>query len=290
LKNSLKFIKKIFSGITKEFVYGGHLTALAASMVPLTIVAILSLPFDFKLIIIPYLIAQVIYTYNHYKEIKFDIESNPERMLHIQKKGKIINILLFVYSFILVLILFFTNTKTFLLVLFIVTGGILYTDHFKPITVKYFAGLKNVYTSFFWALLVFIIPLFYSLDFNISYLWFFLFVFTRALVNTSFCDVKDIKSDKERKLKTFAVVFGKRNLIFLLEIINILAFIPILFGVYNLNIPRISLYLGISVIIGLYFITHGYFLKEKNLRNLTYLLVDAESYFWPLLIIIRKLF
>src|SRR6185369_11250720 len=89
--------KKILSAIGTEFVYGGHLLSLGATGIVLTVVLILNLPVKLIILVIPYLISQVVYSYNHYKEIDEDLDSNPERSKFIQQQKKQLGWLLIGY-------------------------------------------------------------------------------------------------------------------------------------------------------------------------------------------------
>ena len=145
------FLKKNIPSLYKEFIYGGHLLSLGASGIILTIIIVLNIPFNIIVLIIPYLSSQVIYSYNHFRELYFDLDSNPERSKHIEKQKKWVSVLPLGYISLLITSLLFTNLSTFLFISFIVSAGILYTDYFKKMPVKYVIGFKNVYTSLFWA-------------------------------------------------------------------------------------------------------------------------------------------
>lgn len=285
VKNNMMKIPHL---IGKEFIYGGHLLSLGASGIIWTISMFFGLPFSIVLLSIPYLISQVVYTYNHFREIDFDAESNPERVSHMERQKNWIGILLGGYVVALVGVLLTTNIETITLSIFIVLGGILYTDIFKELAAKYIVGFKNFYTSSFGAVAILLVPFFYRTEVTAFFLYTILFVFLRLIVNAAFFDIKDIESDKQRQLKTFAVLLGKKKTILLLQIVNLLSLVPLVLSVYSSGYPKVYLILGLLVLYGFYYLTHALFLEGKRLRTLSYMIVDAEYVFWPILIIIAR--
>lgn len=235
------------------------------------------------------MISQIVYTYNHFREIKFDLDSNPERADYLEKQKGWIGIVLLGYVIALIILALFTNIKTFILSFTIVVSGILYTDYFKSLIQKYVTGAKTLYVSFFWAILVYFIPFFYNIRDILPYTYICMFVFLRFIVSTAFFDIKDIVDDKKRGLKTLAVLLGKKKTIYLLQILNILSFVPLIVGVYFDKLPILSLFLGISIPYGLFYLTYSLFLSRKSLRTLSYIVVDAEYIFWLIFILLGKI-
>lgn len=287
-----KLIKR-FQNIVRifltEFVYGGHLLSIGGIGIILTIILIYNLPINIAAIIIPYLSSQIVYTYNHFREVDLDMDSNPERANHIRHQRNRIKYLLVFYSLLLLFTLFNTNVPTTLFVLGIVLGGILYTEYFKGLTAGLIAGFKNFYTSFFWASIVFLIPTIYNKQIDLSLLYIFLFVFLRWIVNSAFFDIKDITSDKKENLKTFAVILGKKKAIYTLHIINAISILPILIGTYYSIIDKRSLLLTFLIFYGFYYLSRALYINGRKLRRLSYIVVDAEYLFWPLLLCIGNL-
>lgn len=283
-----EIIMKKLKFIFMEFIYGGHLLSLGASAIIFTLSYLLEQPTNILLLSIPYFISQVVYCYNHFRELEFDVISNPERAKYIEKQKKWSGILLTIYSVLLLGVLLLSNIPTLLFSLFITLGGILYTDYFKEIGAKRIVGFKNFYTSSFGAITIFIIPLFYGLKIDVFFICLVLFVFMRLIVNAAFFDIKDIVSDKERGLKTFAVVLGKNRTLLLLNTINLGSIIPLTLGIYFNNYPKSYIILGSLAIYSLYYLIRAYSIDGKKLRNLSYMIVDAEYIFWPILIFIAR--
>jgi 4-hydroxybenzoate polyprenyltransferase len=278
-------INKLSSILWAEFLHGAHLISLGALGIVLTIIILFNLTIDVTPLIIAYLIFQIIYTYNYFREIKFDITTNPERVSHINDRRLWIKVAPFVYLFLLLILLITSNTSLMILSCFMVIGGILYTEYFKRLPIL---GFKNYYTSFFWALSVFIVPFYYSIN-VLPFIYIVIFIFIRGLVNTIFFDIKDIVSDGERGLKTFPVFLGKKRTLNTLHILNLLSCIPILIGVFNNSLPTIALGLCLTILNGIYYLSKAKEVEDKKLRILSSILVDGEYMLWPLVILIIKL-
>lgn len=278
-------MKKIIKLLGEEFLYGSHLISLGALGITLSVILIFGLPIKPPILFIAYLVYQIVYTYNHARELSFDKKSNPERVKHLSSKQKWVRISPIIYSGLLGILLTLSNWPTVLLVIFITAGGILYTEYFKSVPIL---GWKTYYVSFFWSILILIVPLFYALDYIFPYLYLVVFIFVRGLVNTAFSDIKDIESDRERKLRTFPVYLGKRKTLYILHIINLLSLAPLLIGVYVGHLPSLALVLILTVINGVFYLTRALYIDEKKLRLLSYILIDGEYILWPIIIVIAK--
>jgi len=283
-------IQNLIKKVVTEFIYGGHLLSIGGAGIVFTVILLMRLPVTLLALIIPYLSSQVVYTYNHFREIDFDADSNPERASHMRKQHNSIAMILFGYVVVLLGLTLLTNLYTFIFVVIVVICGILYTEYFKGLTVGYLAGFKNFYTSFFWASTVLLVPLLYKVPTSVILLYIFFFVFLRWIVNSAFFDIKDIDSDSKRGLKTFAVVFGKRKAVYLLQLINLVSIVPLLIGIYNGVIGQFAVVLAILPFYGFYYLTKSLFIQGKELRTLSYIVVDAEYIFWPIIVLIGLYF
>lgn len=276
-------MKVLIEKLVTEFVYGGHLLSFGAMGVILTIVQLLELPFNIVVILIPYLSTQVIYSYNHVRELGFDTKSNPERVSHISSRRRLTEFLLLSYIVSLGICLLMTNLPTIIFVVSIITSGITYTDYFKGKVARFITGSKNFYSAFFWALQIFIVPLFYKSGLTAFYGYFFCIIFLTAFVNSTFFDIKDIISDKERGLKTFPVLWGVRKTVYFLYVLKLSTLVPLIIGVYSNAMPKETLVFLFFVVYGLYYLTKAQVVKGKKLRNLSYIIADGEYILWPLL-------
>lgn len=279
-------MKNLLRSCAEEFVYGAHLVSLGASGIILSITLIFNLPTNIFLLFIAYLILQVIYRYNYFRELQFDIKSNPERVKHLSTRKRLVQALPFILIIILYTCLYFTNWATVLLATYICITGILYTEYFKKVKVL---GIKNYYTGHFWAAIVLLVPFFYELPNVYPYLYIVLFIFIRGIVNTVFFDLKDIEDDRERDIRTFPVLWGKKKTLFILQIINIISFLPLLIGVLNNHIPTVGLFLSATIFLGIFYLVKGLKMDGKTLRQVSYILIDGEYMFWPLIILLGSI-
>jgi 4-hydroxybenzoate polyprenyltransferase len=138
--------------------------------------------------------------------------------------------------------------------------------------------------AFSWSLLPIFTTIYYSYPLNLNVILFALFVFLRLIIDASFYDLKDIKTDKSQGLVTLAMSFkNKNNFLNFLHILNIISFIPLLYGIIYQIFPLYSIFL-----ILLFFYSSGYIQKAKSenadILSLSYILVDGEYYYWPFLL------
>ncbi|MBI5680782.1 MAG: UbiA family prenyltransferase [Methanobacterium sp.] len=287
-KNNILY--KYVSNLKKEVIYGGYLTAIGAPSLILTVSIIMNVKISLPILLIAYLIPLIIYSFDYYKDLNKDMITNLERSSYLKKKSKVYPYILGFYVIILsVLLIKYTNLLLIIFILIIAFGGILYSTTFKKIT-KTIPIFKNIYTVLSWALFVtLLIPLYYSLNINISYFLIFLFIFLKGMVNVVFFDLKDIKADKKERLKTLPVMLGKSNVINLLYIINFIAFFPLIIGVCIQKISFLSTLLIIFYFYGFYYINKAKFANNKTIRTKLTSLVDIEYILWPLLLFIFNL-
>ncbi len=282
-------MKKIIRTIQKEFIYGGHLTSLAAVGILTSVTIIFNQEISAALLLAGYSISQIVYVCDRYKKTGEDSLTNPERVKHIENlKKHFLVLMVFYLSIFLFFLTKLENLEAILVILFIGLGGWLFTDIFKGFTVN-IVGFKNFYTAFFWAWLVFLAGFYYHLPLGVSLISVFMFVFLRILLDTVFCDIKDMDSDKREKLKTFPVFFGEKKTLMYLHVVNAVSFLPIILGVWLGWLPLFSLALLFFYFYGFYYLNK---IKEKkaDARRLSYTLVDGEQLFWPLALFLGRLF
>jgi 4-hydroxybenzoate polyprenyltransferase len=278
--------RKIINSLWEEFIFGGHLLSLGASGILCFSAIILNQKISIALLILGYLITKIIYFYNHFKELKKDILTNFKRAKHLQKSKKTLAIFVFHWFLFFLLLIYINNLAVALLSLFIVSGGLLYTVFFKNLSKK-IIEFKSFYVSSFWALLIILTGFYYNIPFSLLLFLLFSFVFLKMLVNTIFCNIKDIESDKKENLKTIPILFGKQKTLNFLHIVNALSFIPVIIGICINIFPSFSL----SILI-FYFYSFYYIEKAKkpkiNIHNLSYIMADGECLFWPLILLLSK--
>ena len=279
-------IKNVLNSIGKEFIYGTHFTSLCISAIVATIIILLNQSVSLTLLIIAYLLAFISYRYNYHKGLREDFLTNQGRVNYFKKYLKFSQILIITCVFLLALILiFYTNMKIIIFSIIFLVIGLFYTQRFKNLT-KNVLGFKNLYISASFGLLTILVGLYYSI-FSWSIFFIFLFIFLRIFINTVFCDIKDIESDKKEGLKTFPVVFEKAKTLHFLHILNLLSFLPIVIGVYLNFLPSIAL-----ILLSFYFYDFYYLKKSehKNRKadNFLYIIPDIEVLLWPIILFSTK--
>ncbi|MCX6764181.1 MAG: UbiA family prenyltransferase [Candidatus Nealsonbacteria bacterium] len=284
----MEMIKKALNSIRNEFVYGGHLLSLGASSIVFTSAILLGIKITWDCLFIVYLGMQSAYLYNRYKDFKKDYLTNPERTKHFEKYVSKIPIIIGIFILIIILMLYYFSTPKILFFgLSLLLMSLLYSKIFKNLTKK-IVGFKGFYVSLMWASLSLFLIFYYYLSFSLSLFFILVFIFLRWTINTSFCDIKDIESDKKEKLLTLAVVLRKEKLIKFLNILNILSFLPIILGVFFNLFPFYSIILVFTVFYAFY-----YFKQVNNLvisQNFLYnVIVDGEFILWSFFILLGKI-
>jgi 4-hydroxybenzoate polyprenyltransferase len=166
----------------------------------------------------------------------------------------------------------------------IIIGGFLYNYLLKDWTKK-IPAFKNLFTAANWAFVGAFFPLFYySMDITISFIMVFLLIFMRCTINVIFFDLKDISNDKADGLKTLPVILGKKSTINTLHIINVIAFIPLILGIYLNTIGIIAISLLAFLLYGYFYISKANSASSNELETTAHTLADSEFILWPLLL------
>jgi 4-hydroxybenzoate polyprenyltransferase len=280
-------IKQVLGFAKNEFIYGGHLLSLGSVSIVFVSSILLNIKITWDFLVISYLVTYIAYSYNRLMELKSDSLTNPLRTLHIKKYMKWLPLIIFFCFFIVaILLLRFGNANSAIFAIFMVAGSLLYTVHFKNYTKK-IIGFKSVYVSLFWASLVLLLALYYRTSINLAVISISLFVFLRLLVNTIFFDIKDIASDKLYSLKTLPVYLGRRKVLSLIHILNLVSFLLLVVCVYKGVLPPGALSLLVFFIYTCFYL--GLAKKEgTDMQKLSYFMVDGEYILWPFVIFIFK--
>ena len=243
------------SKIIQELVHGGYLTALGAPSLVLTTMIITNSEVNIPLLVIYYLLPLIVYSFDYMRDLEKDLETNSERSKHLLKKKKFYPfILTFYISILILLLLMFSGMNLIIFIGLITMGGLLYATALKSLTKK-IPVFKNVYTVLTWSLGgTMFVSLFFSIPFSVPFLVVFIFINLKGMINAIFFDLKDYISDSKEGLKTLPVMLGRKNAINCLHILNVLAVIPLVLGVYYRVIPIISLSLIIFFFYSFYYL------------------------------------
>ena len=158
----------------------------------------------------------------------------------------------------------------------------MFTEFFKGLTRK-IVGFKTFYASLFWAFLIILSAIYYNINYIPLIILLFLFVYLRFVLSIAFFDIKDIESDKRDFLKTFPVLLGRNKTLSFLHILNFISILPLVLGVYFKILPTFSLSLCLFYFYSFYYLRQAVS-KSKNIRKLSYIMVDGEYIFWPLIL------
>ena len=274
--------------IWNEFVYGGHILAIGGSSVAYTGSLLLGVDSSWGFLLMIYFIIQAVYLSDRYLDLKHDSSTNRTRTKYLSRHFKFIPLLIFFYILFFLVILF--SAESIIAIFFglgLIGVSLLYALILKNITKK-IPAFKNIFVSLCWASIVILLALYYNYSFNIELILVFSFVFIILFANVSFCDIKDYRGDKKKKILTPAVIFGKEKLIKILRVIVLVSFLPLIYGVYYGILPEYTLFLFFMIP----YIFH-YFNKAESencdLNYTTNTLVYGGYILWGIFIFIGKL-
>lgn len=280
---------RYLSTIQDEIVYGAYFAALCGPAFVMSTFLMANLNISPELLVIAYLIPLIVYSYDYYRGADKDSASNSERAEFFHKRSHMYPYILGCYASALILMLvFFSNVILISFIVGLVMVGVLYTVGLKDLTQK-IPAFKNVYTALTWSLAgTFFIPFYYAMGTNLTFILIFLFVFFKCLPNIIFFDLKDIYVDQKEGLKTIPVILGKKRTINLLHALNILAFVPLFFGIYLHLIPLFAASMVLFYFYSVYYLRKSEKIDDKKLRMVSYTLADAEFILWPLVLVLAK--
>jgi len=287
-KNKRLSLRTIPITVWDEFVYGGHFLALGDAVALNVMAWVLNIEVTWDFLVVIYLCVFAANLFNRSDESDHDVLTNPVRVKVMEKYTK--HFYLVVLSCLAVsigLILYFSNYTALIFAAFIFIIAMLYTTVFKKMT-KYFVGFKSFVAAFFYALMVFLLVIYYKAPLNIAAILIFIFYYLRIFISNAACDVKDIESDKKRGLKTIAISLGESRAMKFLNILNIASGIVIIWGVYVSILPLFSLALLLTIPYASYY----FYLNSKTTSKeiFTNAIVDGEFLLWMPFILIGKLF
>ena len=271
-----------------EFIYGGHWLSLGATAIVFSAMIIFNFMIRWEFIPIIYLITQCSYNYNHYKELNIDLTSDSPRAIHLKKYIGSMPYIIFLYGFFyLILLILFGNITSIIFGIVLFAVSLFFTYKGKKIFSR-LTGFKSYYAALTWAMIIPFSAIYISYPLNSTVLLFSLFVFMRLLVDINFFDIKDIKSDEKAKVRTLVLGLGKEKFLFFLHILNLASFFPIIIGIFFNILPLFTIGFFFLFFYTFYFIQMA---KGKlyEIQNISYIIVDGEYYYWPILIFIMIL-
>lgn len=277
---------KPLKSLKNEIFYGGYFAALGSPCLIISTSIILNIKIALPMLLISYLLPLMIYSYDYYKDIDKDIKNNSERAIFLKKKAdKYPFIFGFYFLLLISLLVLYANYSLIGFIVAIMAGGILYNVVLKDLTKK-IPAFKNVFTASIWAMVGAFFPLlYYSMGMNLSFIIIFLLIFLRTMINVIFFDLKDIDNDKSDDLKTLPVMLGKENTTKLLHFINVVAFFPLILGIYFNIVNIAAVFLLPFVFYGYFYISKANSASSNELEKAAHTLADLEYVLWPIVLI-----
>lgn len=281
-------LKTIIKKIWDEFIYGGHFLALGDAVALNVMAWVLNIEVTWDFLIVIYLCVFAANLFNRSDESDHDALTNPVRVKVMEKYTKhFYPVVLSCLTVSIGLILYFSNYAALIFAVFIFVIAMLYTTLFKKLT-KYVVGFKSFIAALFYALMVFLLVIYYSVPINAAVVLIFIFYYLRIFISNAACDVKDIESDKKRGLKTIAISLGENRAMNFLNILNVASGLVIVWGVYVSILPVFSLALLLTIPYASYY----FYLNSKTFSKeiFTNAIVDGEFLLWMPFILLGKIF
>lgn len=276
-------IRQISAKIGEEIIHGGHLVSTVSPAIAFITMILFNLTISWAFLFISYLGTYIVYNYDHLREAATISDGNQHRSTHIQKNIKLRYLLLAGHILLFFTLLFLYGTvPTIFFGVLLLFSGLLYVDVFKRLT-KRIIGFKNIYTSLSIALIPMFTLLFYSYQFNWTFLIYFSFIFLHFFLDTSYCDLKDMNDDKKHQLKTLPLYLGKQKFLTMLHIINLISFILLILSIILHVIPSIASLLLVFCAYRIYYLQMARH-EKKDMNFICDVIVDGEYFLWPVLL------
>ncbi len=233
------------------------------------------------IILVPFLIMFVIYTFNRKTDAREDSLSDPNKFEFNESYNKYFLAFALAGFGLLVVFSFIKGIKYGLEVLTPFAIGLLYSSRIslksKMIRLKDILFFKNFIVAFTWAFVTVIIPAsFLNIPFTRDIYFLSFFIFSILLVNTIFFDIKDVRGDSEAGIRTIITVYGISFTNKLLLFLNITFTLILIIG-YQVGIVGTFL-----LEIGIFSASYGFFyillynLKIIEINKLSNIIVDGQ--------------
>lgn len=272
--------------IAKEFIYGGHIQSLGASSIVFVASLLLGAPADFSVYVTVYLLFYALYVFNRFMELDDDVATNPERSRHFfSYRGAMPKIVVVDIVFFLAALFYFSRTgEAKALGIFLLLFGLLYTTYFKFLTSRIVA-FKNFYVALFFASLVPFFMWYFDYGFSLRVWVLFAMVLVQGFLMQLVLDIKDVKSDAKKNLRTLARRWGREKTVMragALSLVNLLV-VPVFFTLVLPLFPLSFLWLSLSLPFFLYALA-----KIARTDYQGYVLASGIFFFWGLVMLLYK--
>lgn len=269
--------------IWDTLVKGGVFTSLSAVALIYSVSIILDKPIKISFLVIVFLLSIIVYLFNFIGELKEDFQYEPDEFRKIKKSRSLVWVVIWISIFLSIYLAFtLGNHLSFSFVLIFLGLGLLYTLVLKKVT-YFITGFKDIFVAICWNLVIPFFIFYHGYAFSSTVYWVMAIVFTRDLVNASYCDLKDMEVDKKAGLKTFAQVLGIPKIFQFLKFGNFISVAVLLISVFLGLLPVSSLVLLIAFIITALLIH-----RSKIHSSFSTIAVDSEYFVWVILMLLVK--
>ncbi len=249
-----------------------------AEALALSILFDIRLTFDFIILVI--CISGIIYFYDFFRELKIPEATTDGETKRKGKYSRYYALPLLLFILYIIIISLYGSTPSIIFSIFLILVGVLYDPIFKRIT-KIIPAFKDFYVAFCWLLLPVFMIIYYQKDLSLLVVVTLIFVFSRDIVNAFYCDIKDISNDKNAQLKTYAVINGASNTIYVLQWVSIFSVLLLTISTVIGILPLLSVSLVIPVILTSLLMNYS-----QKIQKYSPFFVEIEYYFWYLSIIL----
>lgn len=277
-KETLDTIKELWA----DFIYGGHIFAFGAICVAFMCSILFEIPITWDFLVIIYLTFYIIYLYDYFNGTEDDEKTNSTRANYFrQNDSKTITRILYgsIVSIASIYVLY-SDIPNMLIGFAILFLGVTYQAYFKGLTKK-ITAFKNIFVSMVWAILVYVMFIYYSYPITMEALIISAFIFLRMTGIQILFDIRDIEGDQKKGLRTFPAIYGYRKGLMTLIAINFVTAILLIYGAYIEAIPYTAL-----MIVPVIFYAQNYLDKVDRSRkdHKSYLFAAGEPFIWFILI------
>ncbi|WP_440951674.1 UbiA family prenyltransferase [Methanococcoides sp. FTZ1] len=275
-------------GLWTDFIYGGHIFAFGAICVAFMCSILFEIPVTWDFLVIIYLMFYIIYLYDYFNGTEDDEKTNSTRARYFQQNDSktITRILYGSIVSIASIYVIYSDIPNMLIGFAILILGVTYQAYFKGLTKK-ITAFKNIFVSMVWAILVYVMFIYYSYPITTEALIISLFIFLRMTGIQILFDIRDIEGDKKKGLRTFPAIYGYRKGLMTLTGINLITAILLVFEAYIGAIPYIAL-----MMVPVIFYAQNYLDKVDRSRkdHKNYLLAAGEPFIWFILLFSGSMF
>jgi 4-hydroxybenzoate polyprenyltransferase len=263
----------------KALVNGDFYVALVSAGLPLTIYAMYDIPLvDITPIAITIFITFMIYAINRQVDQEADEINLPERTNFVKKYGKpltLLSVALTLFAFYLA----FIHSVNVLFASFIAAAiGYFYSYPFVHLgRFKNKFIWKNIGVGLIYAALALITIVYFGVSTPIETFVLLFIFFSNWFLISSFFDLRDVEGDLHAGIKTIPIAVGKRNILPLLHLINLLPVLLVgslvLLSLINFRFIFVAIFTFLYTVV--YLVGRAY---EIDMKFLCMVLADATPF------------